>query len=156
MSWHQKKHSLTHTHEEEGFTQTTRSALSQRGLLDQIKPACNKSWPVGQVKLTGAPLTNYGSVCRQSSLQYLLLSRTRCILLSTSSITACFLLDFVVQGNMQTDRQSVWMTPHPDCRCPYLHHLLHFFMQNVREWLMCSKVTHHTLNSWLYYLVIHH
>ena len=21
---------------------------------------------------------------------------------------------------------------------------------------MCSKVTHHTLNSWLYYLVIHH
>jgi len=34
------KHSSTHTHddEEEGFAQTTRPALSQRGLLDPIKP----------------------------------------------------------------------------------------------------------------------
>jgi len=40
----QKKHSHspTHTHEE-GFTQATRSALSQQGLLDPIKPAYNQS-----------------------------------------------------------------------------------------------------------------
>jgi len=40
VSRYQKKHSPTHTHEEEeGFIQTTRSALSLKGLLDPIKPA---------------------------------------------------------------------------------------------------------------------
>jgi len=46
VSRYQKKHSPTHTHEEEeeeGFTQTTRSALSQRGLLDPVNPAYNQS-----------------------------------------------------------------------------------------------------------------
>ena len=58
-------HSPTHTSEEElGFTQTTRStawelkplygALSQRGLLDPIKPAYNQSWPDGWLKLTAS------------------------------------------------------------------------------------------------------
>ena len=58
-------HSPTHTNEEElGFTQTTRStawelkplygALSQRGLLDPIKPAYNQSWPDGWLKLTAS------------------------------------------------------------------------------------------------------
>jgi len=49
MSQYQKKHSTTHIHEEEeeGFTQTTRSALSQQMLLDPIKPAYNQSRPVG-------------------------------------------------------------------------------------------------------------
>jgi len=44
VSLYQKKHSPTNTHEEEeGFTQTERSALSQQGLLDPIKPAYNQS-----------------------------------------------------------------------------------------------------------------
>jgi len=72
---YQKKHSPTHTHEEEeGFTQTTRSALSQRGLLDPIKPAYNQSQLDGWLKLTDSAF-NW-----QSWSQYLLLCRTRCIL----------------------------------------------------------------------------
>jgi len=35
-------------------------------LLDPIKPAYNQSRPDGRLKLTAEPLTNYGSVCRQS------------------------------------------------------------------------------------------
>jgi len=52
VSLYQKKRSPTHTHEEEeeGFAQTTRSALSQQGLLDPIKPAYNQSW----LKLTAS------------------------------------------------------------------------------------------------------
>ena len=48
------KHLPTHTHEEEeeGFTETTKSALSQRGLLDPIKPTYNQSRPDGWLKLT--------------------------------------------------------------------------------------------------------
>jgi len=46
----------THTHEEEeeGFAQTTRSALSQRGLLDPMKPAYNQSRPDDRLKLTAS------------------------------------------------------------------------------------------------------
>jgi len=56
VSQYQKKHSPTHTHEEEeeGFAQTTRSALSQRGLTDPIKPAYNQSQLDGQLKLTAS------------------------------------------------------------------------------------------------------
>ena len=51
VSRYQKKHSPIHTHEEEeeGFAQATRSALSQRGLLDPIKPAYNQSRPDGRL-----------------------------------------------------------------------------------------------------------
>jgi len=44
VSRYQKKHSPTHTRkkEEEGFTQTKKSASSQHGLSDPIKPAYNK------------------------------------------------------------------------------------------------------------------
>jgi len=53
---YQKKRSPTHTNEEEeeGFTQTTRSALSQRALLDPNKPAYNQSRLDGQLKLTAS------------------------------------------------------------------------------------------------------
>ena len=34
----------------------------------------------GQLKLTAVPLTDYGSLCQQSWLQYLLLCRAHCIL----------------------------------------------------------------------------
>jgi len=55
VSWYQKKNSPAHTKEEkEEFSQTTRSALSQRGLLDPIKPAYNRSRPNGQLKLTAS------------------------------------------------------------------------------------------------------
>ena len=40
--------------------------MGHRGLLDPIKPAYNQSRPDGRLKLTAEPLTNYGSVCRQS------------------------------------------------------------------------------------------
>ena len=51
VSRYQNKHSPIHTHEEEeeGFAQATRSALSQRGLLDPIKPAYNQSLPDGRL-----------------------------------------------------------------------------------------------------------
>ena len=51
-SRYQKKHSPTHNHA--GFSQTIRSALSQRGLLDPIKPAYNQSQPGGRLKLTAS------------------------------------------------------------------------------------------------------
>ena len=55
VSRYQKKRSPTHPcEEEEGFAQTTRSALNQRGLLDPIKPACNQSRPDGWLKLTAS------------------------------------------------------------------------------------------------------
>jgi len=53
VSQYQKKHSPTHTHEEEeGFAQATRSALSQQGWSNPIKPAYNQRWPDGWFKLT--------------------------------------------------------------------------------------------------------
>ena len=62
MSQYQKKHSPTHTHEEEeGFadnkvqclgTHPLHGALSQRVLLDRIKPAYNPSRPDGRLRLT--------------------------------------------------------------------------------------------------------
>ena len=55
MSQYRKKHSPTHTHEEEeGFTQTAKSAFSQRGLLDPIKPAYNQSRVNGWLRLTAS------------------------------------------------------------------------------------------------------
>ena len=66
VSRYQKKHSPTHTHEEEEerFAQITKSmavevhplygALSQRGLLDAIKPAYNQSRLDGRLKLTAS------------------------------------------------------------------------------------------------------
>jgi len=61
------QNSPTHTHEEEeeGFAQKTRSALSQRGLLDAIKPAYNRSRPDGWFRLTA---TDNGSAWLQSCL----------------------------------------------------------------------------------------
>ena len=55
VSQYQKKHSPTHAHkEEEDNTETqrqiTRSALSQQGLLDPMKPAYNQSRPHGRLK----------------------------------------------------------------------------------------------------------
>ena len=95
--------------------------------------AYNQSWPNGWLKLTASAFYQLWISMPAVLVTVPTVKQNSLHPLSTSSITACFLLDFVVQGNMQTDRQSVWMTPHPDCRCPYLHHLLHFFMQNVRE-----------------------
>ena len=54
VSQYQKKHSPTHTHEEEGFAQATRSALSQQGWSNPIKPAYNQRWPDGWFKLTAS------------------------------------------------------------------------------------------------------
>jgi len=54
---YQRKHSPAHIHEEaeeEGFTQTTRSALSQQGLSEPIKPAYNQSRPDVRLELTAS------------------------------------------------------------------------------------------------------
>ena len=56
----------THTHEEEEerFTQTTRSALSPRGLLDPIKPAYNQSRLDGRLKLTAGAFNRLDQYAR--------------------------------------------------------------------------------------------
>ena len=52
VSQYQKKRSPTHAHEEEeGFAQATKSALSQQGLLDPIKPAYNECRPMHEIAI---------------------------------------------------------------------------------------------------------
>jgi len=47
-----KKRSPTHAdEEEEGFAQATKSALSQQGLLDPIKPAYNECRPMHEIAI---------------------------------------------------------------------------------------------------------
>jgi len=116
---YQKKHSPTHTsEEEEGFAQTAKfiacghplcGALSQQGLLDPITPAYNQSQPDGQLKLTVSAFNGLWismpavlvtvSTVTQNSLQPL----------STSSIIAGHFLDFMAQGKNRgkTLRQPV-------------------------------------------------
>ena len=112
VSQYQKKHSSTHTHVEEGFTQTTNSAFSQwQRLLE--------GW--------------------QSWSQYLLLCRTHCIgvhPLATASITARHLLDFMVQGKItEADAPTIRLDDTPSrlsvppppsspifyAECPFCH-----------------------------------
>jgi len=95
VSRYQKKHSPTHTHEEEeeGFAQLTRSALSQRGLLDPIKPAYNQSRADGWLKLTASAFNRLWI----SMLTVLSVTQNSLHPLSTSLIIARHLLHFMVQ-----------------------------------------------------------
>ena len=131
---YQKKHSPTHTsEEEEGFAQTAKfiacghplcGALSQQGLLDPITPAYNQSQPDGQLKLTVSAFNGLWismpavlvtvSTVTQNSLQPL----------SASSIIAGHFLDFVAQGKItEADAPTTRLdTTHPDFGVPHLHH----------------------------------
>jgi len=120
---YQKKHSPTHTsEEEEGFAQTAKfiacghplcGALSQQGLLDPITPAYNQSQPDGQLKLTVSAFNGLWismpavlvtvSTVTQNSLQPL----------STSSIIAGHFLDFMAQGKNRGRRSDNPSGHHP-------------------------------------------
>ena len=63
VNWYQTK-KKKNLHSQQGHP--LYCALSQRGLLDQIKRAYNQSQPDGRLKRTASALSNYGSVCRQS------------------------------------------------------------------------------------------
>ena len=96
----QKKHSPTHTHEEEeeeGFAQTVRSALSQLGLLNPIKPAYNQSQPDGRLKLTASTFNRLW-ISMLAVLLYCYTELTASFI--SFSIIARHLLDFVVQGKI--------------------------------------------------------
>jgi len=113
---------------EEGFAQTTRSALSQRGLLDPIKPAYNQSRPDGRLRFTASAFNRLWismpavlvavPVATQNSLHPLL----------TSSNTARHLLDFMVQGKItKGDAQTIHLgalppsSPHFYAECSFCH-----------------------------------
>jgi len=99
VSWYQKKHSPTYTseEEEEGFTQTATSALSQRGLLDPIKPGYNQSWPDVRLKLTASAFSRLWISMPAVLVTVPAVTQNSLHPLSTSSITARHLLDFMVQ-----------------------------------------------------------
>ena len=127
MSQYQKKPAPTHTHEEEeGLAQTTKSALSQRGLLDPTKPAYNQSRPDGQLKLTAITFNDYGSVCWQSWSQYYCYAS-----FINFSIIARHLLDFVVQGKTtEVDTPTVHLDATPSrLSVPPLPSSLHFYAE---------------------------
>ena len=121
---YQKKHSPTHTCEEGGFAQTTRSAFSQWGLLDPIKPAYNQSRPDGRFKLTASAFNRLWISMLAFLSQYLLLCRTHCIFYQLPPLL--FAIFWVLWCRERQQRQmhwqSVWMPPYPDYRCPCLHH----------------------------------
>jgi len=90
-----KKHSPTHIHEEEeGFAQTTTSALSQQGLLDPIKPAYNQSRPDGRLKLTASTFNRLWISMPAVLITAPTVMQNLLHPLSTSSITVRHLLYF--------------------------------------------------------------
>jgi len=131
----QKKHSPTHTHEEgeEGFAQTTSSALRQRGLADPIKPAYNQSRPDGRIKLTASAFNQLW--ISMPAVLVTVPTDTQGSLhpLSTSSITDCHLLDFMEQGKIiEADARTVHLdatpsglsVPPPSSSPPFLCQML--------------------------------
>ena len=131
MSRYKKKHSPTHSHEEEeeGFAQTARSALSRRGLLDPIKPACKQSQLDGLLKLTVSAFNRlWISMPAPAVLVTVPTVRpTQNSLhpLSASSITAGRLLDFMVRGKItEADAPTIRLGATPS-GLSVPHHLRH-------------------------------
>ena len=91
-------------------------ALSKRGLLDPIKPACNQSQLDGRLRLTSSAFNRLWI-----SMPAVLIRVATVILLhpiSTSCITARHLLEFMVQGKItEADRDNLSGHHHP-----YHHH----------------------------------
>ena len=101
VSWYQKKPSPTHNHEvdKEAFTQTTRSALSQRGLLDPIKPTYNQS---RRLELTASTFNRLWISIPAVLVTVPTVMQNSLHPLSTSSITDRHLLDFMVHHPVRT------------------------------------------------------
>ena len=99
-----KETSPTHTHEEEeeGFAQKTRSASSQRRLLEPSMPPYNQSQLDGWLKLTASAFNQLWISIPATLVTVPSPTATQNSLhpLSTSSITAHHLLDFMVQGKI--------------------------------------------------------
>jgi len=114
VSQYQKRHSPTHTHQkEEGFAQATRSALSQRGLTDPIKPY-KQSRPDGQLKLTASAFSRLWISMPAVLITVPTVMQNSLHPLSTSSITARHLLDFMVQGKItEADALTVHLDATP-------------------------------------------
>jgi len=94
---YQKNHSPIHTHDEEGFEPTTKSALSQRGLLDPIKPAYNQSRPDGRLKLTTSGFNRLWINMPAVLVAVPTVMQNSLHPISISHITARHLLDFMAQ-----------------------------------------------------------
>jgi len=96
VSRYQKKHSPTHSREEEeeAFAQTIRSALSQRVLLDPMKPAYNQSRPL---KLTASAFNRLWISTLAVLVTVPTVMQNSLHPLSTSSITARHLLEFMMR-----------------------------------------------------------
>ena len=73
-------------------------ALSQRGLVDPIKPAYNKSWPDGWLRLTASAFNRLWISMPTVLITVPTVMQKSLHPLSTSSIIACHLLDFMVHG----------------------------------------------------------
>jgi len=126
VSWHQKKHSPTHTHqEEEGFAQTTRSALSQRGLLDPITPAYNQGRLDGRLRLTASAFNWLWISMPAVLITVPTVMQNSLHPLSISSVIARHLLDFMVQGKITNQtHQPIWTPPirTTGAGCPHFRH----------------------------------
>ena len=131
------------------------SALSQRGLLDPIKPAYNQSRPDGQLKLTASAFKRLWISMPTVWSQYLLLCRTTVMQnslrsLSTSCIIACYLLYFMVQGkiteaasltvHLHITRHPIWTVGAPPlsfppflCQMPFLSQPSQFFYPGLGQ-----------------------
>jgi len=106
--------------EEEGFTQTSRSTVSElipftalwasEGCSIQLRQHTTKSRPGGRLKLTASAFNQLWINCWQSWSEYLLLRRTRCILyqLPPLLLTIFWVLWCWERKHRQTHRQSVW------------------------------------------------
>ena len=127
VSRYQKKHSPTHAYEEEeeGFAQTTSPALSQRGLLDPIKPAYNQSGLYGRLRLTASAFNWLWISMPAVPFTVPTVMQNSLHPLSTSSVIARHLLDFMVQGKITNQtHQPIWTPPirTTGAGCPHLHH----------------------------------
>ena len=128
VSRYQKKHSPTHNHEEEeeGFAQTTMSALSHRGLIDRKKPTYNQSQLHGRLKLAA-------STCNRRWTMPEVLVTVSTVMqnslhpLSYSSIIAHSLLNFMVPGKI-TEADALDATS-SGLSMPHLHHPPHFYAE---------------------------
>jgi len=74
-------------------------ALNQRGLFDQLKPAYNQSWPDGQLKLTASAFNQLWISMPAVLVTVPTVTQNSLHPLSTSSITACHLLNVAWKDN---------------------------------------------------------
>ena len=142
-----RKHSPTHTHEEEGFAQTTWSALSQRGLLDSIKPEYHQSRLDGWLQLTAGTFNLVRISMRAVLVTVPTVMQKSLHPLSTSSTISRHLLDFMVQGKiteadeliirLDATPSGLSVPPHPSSailhQMPFLQQPCIFIMEHYTD-----------------------